>query len=78
MEFRLSTEQELWKNTVREFAQAELEPIARKIDEEWERIPKEVIKKMADLGIFGVTSPGGVWRQRRARRDVAVCHDYYS
>ena len=42
MEFRLSTEQELWKNTVREFAQQELEPIARKIDEEWEKIPKEV------------------------------------
>src|SRR5208337_1709434 len=57
MEFRMSTEQELWKNTVREFAQAELEPIARKIDGEWERIPKEVVKKMADLGIFGVTIP---------------------
>ena len=57
MEFRLSAEQELWKNTVREFAEAELEPIARKIDEEWERIPDEVIKKMADLGIFGVTIP---------------------
>ncbi|MGA2468598.1 MAG: acyl-CoA dehydrogenase family protein, partial [Thermodesulfobacteriota bacterium] len=57
MEFRLSTEQELWKNTVREFAQAELEPIARKIDDEWERIPNEVIKKMADLGIFSVTIP---------------------
>ena len=57
MEFRMSTELELWKNTVREFAQKELEPIARKIDEEWEKIPKEVVKKMADLGIFGVTIP---------------------
>ena len=57
MEFRLSAEQELWKNTVREFAERELEPIARKIDEEWERIPDEVIQKMADLGIFGVTIP---------------------
>ncbi|MGZ3649164.1 MAG: acyl-CoA dehydrogenase family protein, partial [Syntrophales bacterium] len=57
MEFRMSTELELWKNTVREFAQKELEPIARKIDEEWEKIPKEVVKKMADLGIFGVTVP---------------------
>ncbi len=57
MEFRLTAEQELWKNTVREFAERELEPIARKIDEEWERIPDEIIRKMADLGIFGVTIP---------------------
>jgi acyl-CoA dehydrogenase len=57
MEFRLSAEQELWKRMVREFAETELEPIARKIDEEWGRIPDEIIQKMADLGIFGVTIP---------------------
>ena len=57
MEFRLSAEQELWKRMVREFAEAELEPIARKIDEEWQRIPDDVIQKMADLGIFGVAIP---------------------
>ena len=34
-----------------------MEPIARKIDEEWERIPKELVKKTADLGIFGGTIP---------------------
>ena len=57
MDFEMSPEQQLWKNTVREFSEAELEPIARKIDEEWERIPDEIIKKMADLGIFSVTIP---------------------
>ena len=45
MEFRMSTELELWKNTVREFAQAELSTHRAKIDEEWEKIPKEVVKK---------------------------------
>ena len=57
MEFRLTAEQELWKNTVREFAEAEIEPISRKIDAEWEAIPDELINKMADLGIFGVAIP---------------------
>ncbi|HEM61943.1 MAG TPA: acyl-CoA dehydrogenase family protein, partial [Chloroflexi bacterium] len=57
MDFTMSPEQELWKQTVREFAEQELEPIARKIDEEWHRIPNEIIDKMADLGIFGITIP---------------------
>jgi acyl-CoA dehydrogenase len=57
MDFTMSPEQELWKQTVREFADQELEPIARKIDEEWHRIPDEIIDKMADLGIFGITVP---------------------
>jgi acyl-CoA dehydrogenase len=57
MDFEMTPEQQLWKNTVREFAEGELEPIARKIDEEWHRVPDEIIKKMADLGIFAVTIP---------------------
>jgi len=57
MDFTLSAEQELWKSTVREFAEQKLEPIARKIDDEWHRIPDEIIDEMADLGIFGITIP---------------------
>jgi acyl-CoA dehydrogenase len=57
MDFEMSPEQQLWKNTVREFSEGELEPIARKIDEEWHAIPEEIIQKMADLGIFAVTIP---------------------
>jgi acyl-CoA dehydrogenase len=57
MDFEMTPEQQLWKNTVREFSETELEPIARQIDEEWQRIPDEIIQKMADLGIFGVTIP---------------------
>ena len=57
MDFELTPEQQLWKNTVREFSEAELEPIARKIDEEWHSIPDEIIQKMADLGVFAVTIP---------------------
>ncbi len=57
MDFTTSPEQELWKQTVREFADQELDPIARKIDEEWHSIPNEIIEKMADLGIFGITIP---------------------
>jgi len=57
MDFEMTPEQQLWKKMVREFSEAELEPIARKIDEEWHGIPDEIIQKMADLGIFAVTIP---------------------
>jgi len=57
MDFTMSDEHLLWKQTVREFSEQELEPIARRIDEEWHRIPDELIDKMADLGIFGITIP---------------------
>ncbi|MFB0534027.1 MAG: acyl-CoA dehydrogenase family protein [Anaerolineae bacterium] len=57
MDFEMTPEQQLWKNTVREFSEGELEPIARKIDEEWHSIPDEIIQKMADLGVFAVTIP---------------------
>jgi len=41
---------------VRDFATNELEPVAAQIDEE-ERFPSENLKKMAELGLFGVTIP---------------------
>jgi acyl-CoA dehydrogenase len=57
MEFRLSAEQELFKRTLREFCEKNIEPIAREIDEKEEGIPDEIIKGLADLGVFGITHP---------------------
>lgn len=57
MDFRLTTEQELFQKTVREFAQRTLEPRSREIDTAHAGIPDEIIREMASLGLFGVTIP---------------------
>lgn len=57
MDFRLTPEQELFKKTIREFAEEKLFPRSREIDEKAEGIPEEIIKEMVELEIFGVTIP---------------------
>jgi butyryl-CoA dehydrogenase len=56
MDFTLTEDQQMFQKMVREFAQKELEPIAAQLDEE-ARFPTESYKKMAELGLFGVTIP---------------------
>lgn len=57
MEFRLSAEQELFKRTLREFCEKNIEPIAREIDEKEEGIPDEIFEGLAELGVLGITFP---------------------
>jgi alkylation response protein AidB-like acyl-CoA dehydrogenase len=52
----LSDEQQLLKQTVREFAEAELGPHSREWDEK-QGFPREVFAKLAELGLMGVTWP---------------------
>jgi alkylation response protein AidB-like acyl-CoA dehydrogenase len=56
MDFSFPKEYQLLRRTIREFAQNEIAPIAKKIDEE-EGIPRELIDKMAKLGFLGVYFP---------------------
>jgi len=56
MDFSFSEEELMFKNSVREFAEKEIMPHAKKIDRE-KRIPKELVKKLADFGILGMTFP---------------------
>lgn len=56
MDYRPTSEHELLRKTVREFAQREIAPLARKIDrDDW--WPDELVPKMARLGLLGVTVP---------------------
>ncbi len=57
MEFRMSREQEIFKGAVREYGEKNIEPRAREIDEAEAGIPDDLIKGMAELGIFGCTIP---------------------
>ncbi|WP_258359889.1 acyl-CoA dehydrogenase [Moorella sulfitireducens (nom. illeg.)] len=56
MDFRLTEEQELLRNSVREFTQQYLEPIAGEIDEEG-RYPAEVVAKLAEMDWMGIPYP---------------------
>ena len=51
MDFKLTTEQEMIRKMVREFAVKEVEPLAAELDEE-ERFPEETIEKMGKLNIL--------------------------
>ncbi len=56
MDFRFTEEQIMLREMVRDFAQNELKPLARQIDEQ-EEIPDEIIKKIAELGLLGAAFP---------------------
>jgi alkylation response protein AidB-like acyl-CoA dehydrogenase len=62
MDFELSAEQRLLRDTIRQFADEQIRPVAR----EWEaegRYPDELVATMRDLGLFGLLVPeeyGGI------------------
>ncbi|MBI4797468.1 MAG: acyl-CoA dehydrogenase family protein [Desulfarculus sp.] len=53
MDFELSMEQEILRKTVRDFAEKEIAPLARELDEQ-ERFSLETMAAMGDLGLFGM------------------------
>ncbi len=57
MDFNFTPEQELFRKTVREFAEQVIAPRSRAIDQEAQGIPEDIIRQMAALGLFGVTIP---------------------
>jgi butyryl-CoA dehydrogenase len=52
----LTPEQKLLQQTVREFANAEVKPLAKELDETG-RFPRETFRKAAELGLTGVAMP---------------------
>lgn len=56
MDFKLSKEQEMIRNVMREFAQNEVKPIAAEIDE-ISRFPRETVEKLAKYNMLGIPFP---------------------
>jgi alkylation response protein AidB-like acyl-CoA dehydrogenase len=56
MEFQLNSEQHMWQETVRDFCQTELKPLAAQTDAE-AKLPMAVVKKMAPLGLLALSVP---------------------
>src|SRR3954468_10240587 len=53
MDFRLSDEQQLLRQTVREFAEAEIRPHVMEWDEA-QHFPMDLLPKLAALGLMGI------------------------
>ena len=84
MNFDLSDEQKLLRDTVRDFARAEVAPVAEELDRE-KRFPYEIVEKLGGLGLMGIPFPqeyggGGadtlsyvLAAEELARIDSSVC-----
>lgn len=56
MDFQLSEDQELTRQTVREFAEKEIAPRALELDET-QQFPRDIMKKLGEMGMLGVLFP---------------------
>ncbi len=56
MNFELTQDQKILRDSVRDFVEKEIKPIASRIDQE-HKIPQELTDKMAELGFFGSYIP---------------------
>jgi short/branched chain acyl-CoA dehydrogenase len=56
MNFELSDEQRLLRDTVRDFARQEIKPVAEELDRE-KRFPYEIVEKLGGLGLMGIPFP---------------------
>lgn len=56
MDFTIPENYRMMAETVRKFVERELEPISKQVEEE-DRIPEEIVQKMRELGLFGLSIP---------------------
>ena len=56
MDFSLTSEQKLLKETVARFVDQRVTPLAPQIDEE-AQFPEKSFRAMADMGLFGISIP---------------------
>jgi alkylation response protein AidB-like acyl-CoA dehydrogenase len=52
----LSEDEQLLRDSVREFANAQVRPLVREMDEQ-AKIPKDLVKQLFDLGVMGIEIP---------------------
>ncbi len=72
MDFRLSEQQELLRKTIREFSEAEIRPHVREWDAA-QHFPRELVAKMADLGLMGIQFPEEYGGAGMSAVDYCIC-----
>ena len=53
LNYDLTEEQQILRDSVREFAEKEIKPVAEELDDK-EEFSLDLVKKMAELGLFGM------------------------
>jgi acyl-CoA dehydrogenase len=56
MDIEIPENLRLMQETIRRFVNQDLEPISQKVEEE-DQIPEEIVQKMRELGLFGLSIP---------------------
>jgi alkylation response protein AidB-like acyl-CoA dehydrogenase len=72
VDFRLTDEQQLLRQSVREFAETEIRPHVREWDEA-QRFPSELVPKLAALGLMGVQFPEEYGGAGMSAIDYCLC-----
>src|SRR5580704_11893521 len=72
MDFELSEHLRLLRQSVREFARAEIAPHAQRWDKE-ERFPRELVPKLASMGLLGIRIPEEYGGSGMDTTSYAIC-----
>jgi len=72
MDFRLTEEQQLLRQSVREFAEREIRPHVREWDEA-QHFPRELVPELAALGLMGIQFPEAWGGAGMSAIDYCVC-----
>ena len=72
MDFRLSDDQDLLRQTVREFAEAEIRPHVMEWDES-QHFPMDLLPKLAELGLMGIQFPEQYGGSGMSAVDYCIC-----
>ena len=75
MDFSLTSEQEMLRETIRKFAEKEIRPLIEEA-EETSTFPLEILPKMGDSGLLGVSFPaeyGGAGIEDQSTRKITEC-----
>jgi len=56
MDFTIPENLKMIADTIRRFVERDLEPISQQVEED-DRIPEEIVQKMRELGLFGISIP---------------------
>ena len=72
MDFALTDEQTLLRKSVREFAESEMRPHVMEWDEA-QHFPKELLPKLAELGLMGIQFPEHYGGAGMSAVDYCIC-----
>lgn len=65
----LSADHRLLRSTLRDFAEQRIRPVAQRVHREDADIPEEIVRSVADLGLFGISIPDEYGGSQQAEAD---------